>query len=361
MKEEVIALVICCIYFEIVQGNESEATPIPLLEEENCQTPKEQSGICINLLECDELLTILKSQPISPENRHYLRESQCGLKSGSVLVCCPKNITQQIYTHLLPDKCGQHADSRYYGSWTELDYFPWVALIRSNSTDGVYNCSGALINERYVLTTARCVNENELNGVKRKILSVRLGEHNIITENDCDDIECADPAIDVSIEEIVSHADYNRTEFTQENDIALIRLSHIVNFTDFVRPICLPTGSALNITGFRVTGWGPDGEKKQDFINGVSLEDCNEKLRVQDKSINLAPTHLCVGGERGFTNCLVNSGNLLMTWRYHQPPYNLYLAGLFSFGPDKCKSEKSPSVYTRVDAHIDWIIEHLQA
>ncbi|XP_037036818.1 serine protease easter-like [Bradysia coprophila] len=359
--KELITLVIFCFYFETVQSNESATTRIPPPEEAHCQTPKEQSGICINLHECDELLTILKSQPITPENRHFLRESQCGLKSGSVLVCCPKNMTKRINTHLLPDKCGEHVESRYYGSWTELDYFPWVAHIRSNSTDGAYNCSGALINERYVLTTARCVNEHQLNGIERKILSVRLGEHNINTEKDCDDFECADPAIDVFIEEIISHTDYNRTEYTEENDIALIRLTHTVNFTDFVRPICLPIGFALNRTGFQVTGWGPDGEKKQDFIQSVPLEDCNEKLRVRDKSINLGPTHLCAGGERGFTNCLVNSGNLLMTWPYYQRTNNLYLAGLFSFGPDKCKSEESPSVYTRVDAHVDWILKHLRA
>lgn len=59
-------------------------------------------------------------------------------------------------------------------------------------------------------------------------MSVRLGEHNLLTEPDCEDGECADPVIDVPIAERIIHVSYDPRLEVQPNDIALIRLSHPV-------------------------------------------------------------------------------------------------------------------------------------
>ena len=50
---------------------------------------------------------------------------------------------------------------------------------------------------------------------------------------------------------------------TLENDIALIELQTSVNYTDFIRPICVPP-SDYNVTNeveCYTTGWGAIGEK----------------------------------------------------------------------------------------------------
>lgn len=61
--------------------------------------------------------------------------------------------------------------------------------------------------------------------------SVRLGEWDTSTSTDCDNGDCADPVLDVPVEQLITHEDYNANSKTQENDIALIRLSQSVTFT----------------------------------------------------------------------------------------------------------------------------------
>ena len=56
--------------------------------------------------------------------------------------------------------------------------------------------------------------------------SVRLGEHQLSTDIDCDDggQSCNDPPQNFEAEEIIFHPDYNKPNQYQ-NDIALIRLN----------------------------------------------------------------------------------------------------------------------------------------
>lgn len=81
---------------------------------------------------------------------------------------------------------------------------------------------------------------------------VRLGEWDISTENDCEfDGEeniCAPPPVNIPIAKIIPHENYNPQSRHQYNDIALLRLAHPVNFTDFIKPICLPMTQAFRTT-----------------------------------------------------------------------------------------------------------------
>lgn len=66
-------------------------------------------------------------------------------------------------------------------------------------------------------------------------VSVRLGEYDTETDEDCLENrtgrECADPAVDVPVEERIPHEDYDPQDQNQYNDIALLRLSRDVRFT----------------------------------------------------------------------------------------------------------------------------------
>ena len=95
---------------------------------------------------------------------------------------------------------------------------------------------------------------------------VRLGEWDTTTENDCDDSfvnenVCAPPAIDIQIEQLIPHENYQPSAGNQHNDIALLRLAQRVTFSEFVAPICLPFESAVRNNDFvnqtlSVAGWG---------------------------------------------------------------------------------------------------------
>lgn len=101
-----------------------------------------------------------------------------------------------------------------------------------------------------------------------RLSSVRLGEYDTSKSRDCveelDDGQqqfCNDAPIDVPIEKLITHENYNPQDANQHNDIALLRLSREVPTTRFIRPICLPVESSersdllVNKT-MSVAGWG---------------------------------------------------------------------------------------------------------
>lgn len=59
-----------------------------------------------------------------------------------------------------------------------------------------------------------------------------------------------------AVTQVIVHPNYNNTLFN--NDIALMKLSSAVNFSNFIRPICLASNSSLfnNGTLCWATGWG---------------------------------------------------------------------------------------------------------
>lgn len=59
-----------------------------------------------------------------------------------------------------------------------------------------------------------------------------------------------------SVATIILHPKYNSD--TNDNDIALLRLSSPVKFTDYIRPVCLAASDSVfnNGTDSWVTGWG---------------------------------------------------------------------------------------------------------
>lgn len=63
-------------------------------------------------------------------------------------------------------------------------------------------------------------------------VSVRLGEHDLATELDCQtsadgENYCADPVQDIPVSWIMAHLSYNQPRYA--NDIGLVRLAHLAN------------------------------------------------------------------------------------------------------------------------------------
>ena len=63
-----------------------------------------------------------------------------------------------------------------------------------------------------------------------------------------------------TVSQIIIHPDYN--DDTINNDIALIKLSSPVTFTDYIRPVCLASNSSQfhSSTPCWSTGWGKLGK-----------------------------------------------------------------------------------------------------
>lgn len=101
----------------------------------------------------------------------------------------------------------------------------------------------------YILA-AHCVHPRLLQNTR--LISVRLGEWNLLTGEDCDIQNgrkvCAPNALDVPIEDVQIHENYQPLSRNQHHDIALIRLARKVQFNDFIKPICLQSDQNMKVT-----------------------------------------------------------------------------------------------------------------
>ncbi|KAF2899107.1 hypothetical protein ILUMI_07061, partial [Ignelater luminosus] len=337
-----------------------------------CLTPNFEKAECISLNSCNTLLNALKNPTKSVTD--FISKSRCGsVNAVEQMVCCG-NLSDYHDDTILSDRrfCGyQHSDD--YGSTARsfnisINEFPWVvALLYKNATIGndskpVSVCSGTLLNLEYVITAGQCLSIPNFH-----LIGVRLGEYDFRTKKDCIKIgqhqDCTE-SLDFGIGETFLHEQYN--ERTGVNDIALIKLSSFaVEYTDFLRPICLPIASikTANIGDDLVTsGWGSTKHnaelasvKKKIFTKLMSNEDCIKDYKNTRRLIT--KNQMCTkdSSDNVEFSCRGDAGAPVMFGN----KYQWHLEGISSGGAE-CGGTY-PEVHTRVKNYIPWILRHIKS
>ncbi|XP_072946370.1 phenoloxidase-activating enzyme-like [Epargyreus clarus] len=384
-----------------------------------CKVPNSDAGTCMPLAKCKPLQDIYKKKQKSPAEETFFRQSvaSCGSHGSKVKVCCPpmaqwprvvaspvifpeapihptfvntigsspddevenrisepipgplirnedvgKNQTATYQAFLLTlentgqmsEICGVEVTSSHRivgGKATEIDEFPWLVLLEYEPND--FRCGGSLISKKHVLTAAHCLR----NTIPQQ---VRLSEYNI-TSFPTDYVESnggGNDSITVTIVPVaraIMHPNYKPLQSLFINDIALITMSKSVEFTDFIRPICLPTKDYRSeftaVTNFVVAGWGSDNEQQiTDVKRSVSLpyvpkEECESAL--------MGDSRICAGGEAGKDSCTGDSGGPLMF--EDGKASHFVVVGVVSSGYRFCGTEGRPGYYTNVYEYVDWI------
>ncbi|XP_032685596.1 proclotting enzyme-like [Odontomachus brunneus] len=260
---------------------------------------------------------------LPPVTSSSINMSQCGAKNG--------NQDQERIVG------GKPADP---GEW------PWIA--------GLFNagrqfCGGSLINDRHILTAAHCVANMNSWDVAR--LTVRIGDYNIKTNTEIRHIE-------KRIRRVVRHRGFNAQ--TLYNDVALLTMNEPVEFTEQIRPICLPSGSQL-YSGKTATviGWGSlrEGGVQPAVLQEVSIpvwsnSECKLKYGIAAPG-GIVDSFLCAG-QAAKDSCSGDSGGPLMIndGRWKQ-------VGIVSWGIG-CGKGQYPGVYTRVTHFLPWIYKNLK-
>lgn len=225
-----------------------------------------------------------------------------------------------------------------------------------------------LISRRYVLTAAHCIKGKDL-PLTWRLQSIRLGEYNTETDRDCipdgeDTVVCADDPISVGVEEQIAHESYRPTVRDQNYDIALIRMSRDVTFTNFIKPICLPANATLGKKLY-AAGWGKTENGSSSNIKLkvalplVDKEQC--KLTYGNAGVTLGYGQICAGGQKGKDSCRGDSGGPLMSVDRGRDGNGRWTAvGVVSFGPSPCGMIGWPGVYTRVIDFVPWILSKMR-
>lgn len=340
-----------------------------LNQNDRCSNPNNESGWCVPLRACKALRDIYSKPVVTFQESSFLTSSRCGMDGRVPLVCCVSPDSTTISTTSAPpsmaESCGlDYSDRIWGGNETDLDEFPWTALIRYRRSNGVlsFNCGGSIINSRYVISAAHCFNPRP----GYQVAGVRLGEHTISNEGkDCKGSDCADLPVDRNIEKIIVHEEYDANSKSQLNDIALVRLDRNVSWSHYVQPICLPAQESLmtrNIVGHKLTaaGWGrtetgePSDTKLKVILEITEPRSCSTVYRPA--GIELSSSQLCAGGEKGKDTCTGDSGGPLM----QRVGARWILYGIVSFGPKQCARKGVPGVYTNVVKYIEWIESNIE-
>ncbi|XP_041778114.1 CLIP domain-containing serine protease 2-like [Anopheles merus] len=324
--------------------------------------------MCISIGECERFLPHY-NQPAkwSPSLRDEFRRRVCQREKMNGVnvykVCCepPAPTTEGERKRGLElldlENCGAYTDDKIsFGQDAKLFQFPWMALLKSKA--GSFFCGGTLINERYVLTAAHCLVNND-------VASVRLGEYDLNSTIDCNKHgDCAPAPQDIPVERAISHEDYSARY--KQHDIGLIRLARRASLNDNVLPICLPVTPAFltKQTIFFVVGWGQTQNalfaNKLQFtkLDLMANDECLKQLRPKDRFVRISDSQLCAIGSNLSDNCSGDSGGPLKSISIQNSRYVQY--GVVSFGLRTCGKQSAPGVYTRVEHYVDWILEQLE-
>uniref|UniRef100_A0A3Q2CGU5 Peptidase S1 domain-containing protein n=1 Tax=Cyprinodon variegatus TaxID=28743 RepID=A0A3Q2CGU5_CYPVA len=206
------------------------------------------------------------------------------------------------------------------GSW------PWQVSLHTFA----HICGGSLINDQWVICLAlHFPNQSESNPNE----------------------------VSRTVTRIIIHPGYNIPRFN--NDIALLKMSEPVVFSNYISPVCLAAfNSTFNIgEDAWVTGWGNigyDGKLLEVDAEIVGTHQCKCDYSKIDDDV-ITDNMICAGfREGGKGPCFGDSGGPLVS----QQGDRWILAGVVSFGVG-CNAPNFPSVYARVSQFESWIKSHI--
>ncbi|KFB47114.1 AGAP005642-PA-like protein [Anopheles sinensis] len=231
------------------------------------------------------------------------------------------------------------------GSVATAGQIPYQAAVLSDLPNGQALCGGALLSSNYVLTAGVCV-EGTSGGV------VVLGALNLQNEAEAGQVRITFAAGNVRL-----HEEFLGVIF--RNNIAVIRLSESVTFSDRIQPVRLPVATeSRTFAGVlaTVSGFGRTSDASTSFSDVLRYvrnpimtnADCFDTawgglIDGQKLCLHYADARAPCDGDVGGPMTVVDGGSSL-------------LVGLYSFGSVLGCETDWPAVFVRITFYRQWIV-----
>jgi len=217
--------------------------------------------------------------------------------------------------------------------------YPWMAAL---FIDDAWFCGGTLISDEWVLTAAHCTTDAHT-------ARVLLGAHNVREAQE-------EGRVEMISTDIITHEKYN--SFNLHNDIGLIHLPEKVNFTDILKPVCLPSHSEEDERwageDCQASGWGKPSDSADSIspvLREVTVDTITNLICALQFPTIINHNIICISGHDGKSTCNGDSGGPL-----HLVQDGVYKQiGITSFGSSMGCEIGSHAGFTRPTSFLDWI------
>lgn len=231
----------------------------------------------------------------------------------------------------------------------QLPFFARLILHKTGANQFANICGGTIVNDRFILTAAHCVEPSVFSD------GWTINDLRVLVKNPTMNDVFVDEFKDVR--SITIHPNYEPSDLWI-NDIAVLQLTHPI--TDNVQSITLPQdfGDYSSKSVYQIFGLGQTSTNDENGPNYLRWAEVKPLTDAQCASLVTgfnAQESLCANGfpERSYTGiCSGDSGGPL-TYQDNNGMYQQI--GIVSYGSSVCESAAIPSVFTEVLNYTTWI------
>nr|XP_016938229.2 serine protease grass [Drosophila suzukii] len=370
--------------------------PQLVLSQSSCTNPNGASGQCIKYQDCPFVQKIIgiygRNIPRTIHNQISQMQCRSATNTKDFHLCCPNEASPQSSSNQESQRkvvrsdggnldrydrqglqllnsvtnCGNKGNPKVSGGKTaKPGDFPWVALLKYKiNGDRPFLCGGSLISERHILTAAHCIISQP------ELIAVRLGEHDLDTEEDCHYLGginrvCLPPYEEYGIEKIHVHPNYVHGQIS--NDVAIIKLDRVVKAKSHIKPVCLPIDQRSQELAydqsFFIAGWGGtekgsvSSKLQQALVTRKNLDECRQYYNKGEVNDN----HICATGSGIKHTCQGDSGGPVFFQHRFKNTYRVVQYAVVSFGGRRCGlNQNQPGIFASVIDMLPWITQNLQ-
>ncbi|XP_044250764.1 trypsin alpha-like [Drosophila takahashii] len=225
------------------------------------------------------------------------------------------------------------------GSDIEIEQAPWQVSLQ---VEGRHVCGGSIYSKDIIITAAHCLFDDDVRQqLDAKNFRISVGSS---LKNSNESL--------VKVAAIKSHERFHDPPY--KNDIAVMRLSEPLEFSNKVQPIPLADNNPRYGTPAFASGWGATSFELV-FVNGSLKWSPTYPTHLQGVSLRIRsfffmPQDIIYAGVFGQSGCRGDSGGPLVV--------DKQLVGVVSSGPKLCDGKGK---FTSVPAFRNWILDAIKS